>query len=59
MSNVLIVHVINRQQNLLEDVRCLGFVESLDVHHAVEELAALQQLGSNIKALVVLKNLIH
>lgn len=46
MHNILLVHVVNSQQYLLDNVRRMRFLQGACLEYSLEQLAALKQLTS-------------
>lgn len=59
MHNILLVHVVNSQQYLLDNVRRMRFLQGASFEYSLEQLAALKQLTGQVKVPVVLKYVRH
>ncbi len=57
MNDVLGVHVVEREEDLLGDVRGDALVEGLQLQNLVVELPALHHLGHYVVSLLILQQL--
>ena len=57
MGNVLLVHVVECQKDLLYNVGCLSLAHPLDLDHVLVELSSRHQLRDDVEVYLVLQKL--
>ena len=53
MHDVLLMHVIKGQEYLPDNVCCLAFTKSLDLHYMIAKFTTTDELRDNVKILII------
>lgn len=57
MRDVLVMHVVDSQQDLVNDHGGFWFTELLNLNNSIKQFATFEELASNVEAIVILKQL--